>query len=160
MPWCIWTTIQPYLQKLEMAGGSAGTAKNRLWDKLSLPPIRFKICSLTPCKYNYVFCDLIGDLKSEISPAPCDKKCCSEHQTLFTCAEGLGIRLLQNRDPCFLVIGKPHPCWIGLLTGSLLIRKSHMCYLEPRSNWYKVSNCKYVVLWKFFFFVITFSPAT
>ena len=36
---------------------------------------------------------MIGDLKSEVGPAPCDKKCCSEHQTLFTCAEGLGMRL-------------------------------------------------------------------
>ena len=31
-----------------------------------------------------------GDLKSEIGPAPCDKKCCSEHQTLFARARGSG----------------------------------------------------------------------
>ena len=28
-----------------------------------------------------------------ISPTPCDKKCCSEHQTLFMRLEGLGTRL-------------------------------------------------------------------
>ena len=28
---------------------------------------------------NYVFCDLIGDLKSKIGPTSCDKKCCSEN---------------------------------------------------------------------------------
>ena len=38
---------------------------------------------------------MTGDLKSEISPAPCDKKCCSEHQTLFACVEGLGTRLIH-----------------------------------------------------------------
>ena len=26
----------------------------------------------------------------EIGPTPCDKKCCSEHQTLFACARGSG----------------------------------------------------------------------
>jgi len=41
----------------------------------------------------YIFCDLIGDLKSEIGHAPCDKKCYSEHQTLFACVEGMGMRL-------------------------------------------------------------------
>jgi len=39
------------------------------------------------------FCNLIGDLKSEIGPTPCDKKCCSEHQTLFARVEGLVTRL-------------------------------------------------------------------
>jgi len=38
--------------------------------------------------------DQIGDLKSEIGPTPCDKKCCSEHQTLFTRVECLGMRLI------------------------------------------------------------------
>ena len=45
------------------------------------------------CKYNY---DLICDLKFEIGPAPCDKKCCSEHQTLFARAEGLGTRSVPS----------------------------------------------------------------
>ena len=62
--------------------------------QVSLPPIWFKMRSLTSCKYNYIFCNLIGDLKSEIGPAPCDKKCLSEHQTLFACAEGLGMGYL------------------------------------------------------------------
>jgi len=74
MPWCMWTTTQPHLQKLEMATVSIGTAKNRLQDKFSLPPIRFKIQLLMSCKYNYVFCNLIGDLNSEIGPTPFDKK--------------------------------------------------------------------------------------
>jgi len=80
---------------------SIGTAENRLRDKFSLFPIRFKIRSLTSYNYNYVFCNLIGDLKSEIGPAPCDKKCCSEHQAGQTQStrpslhvrEGLGTRL-------------------------------------------------------------------
>ena len=53
-------------------------------------PIRFIIWSLTSCKPNY---GLIGNLKSEISPAPCDKKCRSDHQTLFVCVDGVGRRL-------------------------------------------------------------------
>jgi len=60
--------------KLEMAARSTGTAENRLRDKFSLLPIRFRIRPLTSCKYNYIFCNLIGDLKSKTSPAPCDKK--------------------------------------------------------------------------------------
>ena len=69
---------------------SIGTAENRLRDKFSLFPIRFEIQSLTSCNYNQVFCNLIGDLKSKIGPAPCDKKCCLEHQTLFARARGSG----------------------------------------------------------------------
>jgi len=42
------------------------------------------------CEYN---CNLIGGLKSKIGPTPCDKQCCSEHQTLFAHAEGLGTGL-------------------------------------------------------------------
>ena len=61
-------------KKLEMAARSTGTAENRLRDKFSLLPIRFRIRPLTSCKYNYIFCNLIGDLKSKTSPAPCDKK--------------------------------------------------------------------------------------
>jgi len=78
------------LTKLEMDTSSIGTAENRVQDKVSLPPIQLKILSLKSCKYNYVFCNLIGDLKSKISPAPCDKSCCTEHQTPFTRAEGIG----------------------------------------------------------------------
>ena len=55
--------------------------------QVSLFPIHFKI---TSCNYNQVFCNLIGDLKSEIGPSPCDKKCCSENQTLFARARGSG----------------------------------------------------------------------
>ena len=66
MPQSIWTTTQPGLQKLETAAKSIGTAENRLRDKFSLFPIRLKIRSLTSCNYNLVFCNLIGDLKSEI----------------------------------------------------------------------------------------------
>ena len=51
-PQSIWTTIQPSLQKLEMATMSIGTAENRLRDKFSLFPIRFEIQSLTSCNYN------------------------------------------------------------------------------------------------------------
>ena len=54
------------------------------------------IWSLASCKCNYVFCNLIVNLKSEISPAPCNKKCCSEHQTLFALVESLGTRLGCN----------------------------------------------------------------
>ena len=42
------------------------------------------------CHVNKVFCDLIGDLSSEISPTPPAKKWCSEHQTLLAHAKGLG----------------------------------------------------------------------
>ena len=49
-PW-IWTTIKPCLQKLKMAAKAVGTANNRLWDKIALPPIQLKIQSLTSCKY-------------------------------------------------------------------------------------------------------------
>ena len=52
MPQSIWTTTQPGLQKLVTAAKSIGTAENRLWDKFSLFPIRFKIQSLTSCNYN------------------------------------------------------------------------------------------------------------
>ena len=68
MPHSIWTTTQPSLQKLEIATKSIGTAENRLQDKFSLFLNRFKIRSLTSCNYNEVFCNLIGDLKSEIGP--------------------------------------------------------------------------------------------
>ena len=51
-PQSIWTTAQPGLQKLETAAKSIGTAENRLRDKFSLFPIRFKIRSLTSCNYN------------------------------------------------------------------------------------------------------------
>jgi len=71
----IWTTAQSHLQKLEIATRFTGTAENRPQDKFSLPPILFKIQS------NYIFCNLIGDLKSESSSTPCDKKCHSEYQT-------------------------------------------------------------------------------
>jgi len=37
-----------------------------------------------------------ADLQSEISPALCNKKCCSEHLTLFAHVEGLGMRLVPN----------------------------------------------------------------
>jgi len=37
-----------------------------------------------------VFSILIGDLKSKIGPAPFDKKCWLEHQTLFALVKGLG----------------------------------------------------------------------
>ena len=92
MPWCMWTTTQLHLQELEMATTSIGTAENRLRDTFSLPPIRFKIRLLTSCQYNYVFCNLIGDLKSEIGPTPCDKKWNDPQNTrpsLHTC-EGSG----------------------------------------------------------------------
>ena len=95
-PQSIRTTTQPSLQKLETAAESIGTAENRLRDSFSLFPIRFKIRSLTSCNYNEVFCNLIGDLKSEIGPAPCDKKCCSEHintRPSLHVREGLGTRL-------------------------------------------------------------------
>jgi len=75
MPQCIWTTIQPHLQKLEMATRSIGTADNRLQDTFSLPPIWFKIQLFMSCD-----CGPIGDFKSEISPTLCDKKCCSSHR--------------------------------------------------------------------------------
>ena len=52
MPQSIWTTTQPGLQKLETVAKSIGTAKNRLRDKFSLFPVRFKIRSLTSCEYN------------------------------------------------------------------------------------------------------------
>ena len=48
----VWTTTQPGLQKLKTAVKSIGTAENRLQDKFSLFPIRFKIRSLTSCNYN------------------------------------------------------------------------------------------------------------
>jgi len=35
---------------------------------------------LMSCKYNYVFCDLIGVLSSEIGPVPYGRICCSEHR--------------------------------------------------------------------------------
>ena len=41
---------------------------------------------------------VIGDLKSEIGPALCDKKFCSEYQTPFTRTEGLGTRLYVNHS--------------------------------------------------------------
>ena len=88
--WCIWTTTQPRLQKLVMTTRSTEPAENGLWDKFSLPPIWLHHANI---HCTYIFCDLIGDLKSEIGLALCDKKCCSEHQTLFACAEGLGRRL-------------------------------------------------------------------
>jgi len=48
-----------------------------LRDMFPLFPIRFKIRSLTSCNCNQVFCILIGDLKSKISPAPCDNDTCA-----------------------------------------------------------------------------------
>jgi len=45
---------------------------------------------------------LIGDLKSEIGPAPCDKKCCSEHQTYFARVRGSG----HETKPRFHPLGR------------------------------------------------------
>ena len=58
-------------------------AENELRDKFFLLVIWFKIRLLTSCTYNYAFCNLIRSLRSGSYPAPCDKKSCSEHQTLF-----------------------------------------------------------------------------
>ena len=52
------------------------------------------------CKPN---CDLIVNLKSEICPAACDKKCHSDHQTLFACVDGVGRRLGQTVNKKFLL---------------------------------------------------------
>jgi len=51
-PQSVRTTTQPGLQKLETAAKPIETAENRLRDKFSLFPIRFKIRSLTSYDYN------------------------------------------------------------------------------------------------------------
>ena len=66
--------------------------QNSLRDKYSLPPIRFKI----HCLHHTSIIKSSARSRTEIGPAPCDKKCCSEHQTFFACAEGLGTRLIQR----------------------------------------------------------------
>ena len=49
----------------------------------------FEYCPLLP--NNYAFCNLIRALRLESDPAPCDKKSCSEHWTLFlACSRGSG----------------------------------------------------------------------
>jgi len=64
--------------------------QNSLRDMYSL--LRFKI----QCLHHTSIIKSSVKSQSEIGPAPCDKKCCSEHQTFFACAEGLGTRLIQR----------------------------------------------------------------
>ena len=126
-PQCIWTMTQLHLQKLKMATKSSGTGKNSLWDKFGYLQFGSKIWSLMSCKHNWVFCDVIGYLKTEVSPAPCDKKCCSTHQTLFTHAEGLGMRLHPSLE------------WFWFCTSHLCITRfvyslgSFLCHVLPFS---------------------------
>ena len=160
MPKCIWTTIQPCLQKLKMAEGSTGTAKNRLRQVFTtsnsvqniIPYIMQIILHLLPSVIWWVI--------SYLSSAPplVTRNVVQNtrpSRSEFTCAEGLG--LLQKRDPCSLVIGKPHPCWIGLFPcffdreippqfSNISRTDIMLCYLEPRSNWCKVCNCRYILL--------------
>ena len=89
MPQSIWTTTQPGLQKLETAASLLGQRKTGC--EVSFHYFRFV------SKYDHLHhaiiirsSNLIGDLKSEIGPASCDKKCCSEHQTPFARARGCG----------------------------------------------------------------------
>ena len=78
------------IQKLDKATKVLEKAENELRDKCFLVVIPLKIRSLTSCTYNYVFCKLIRALRSESYTAPCDKKSCSEHQTLFLAHAGRG----------------------------------------------------------------------
>ena len=48
-------------------------------DKFDLVQIQL----LMSCTYNFILCNLIQAHQLESVPAPCDKKNCSEHQTLF-----------------------------------------------------------------------------
>ena len=50
-----WTTARYGLQKLAKAAKFLGKAENKLRVKFFLPPIRFKIQSLTSRTYDYAF---------------------------------------------------------------------------------------------------------
>jgi len=88
--------------------------ENRLHDKISLSPIQFNIRSLRTS------CSLIADLKSEIGPALCDKRC-------FARAVGLGMGLGESlvtfvsnavdfRCIIIHVINEEHPTLVVVVT--------------------------------------------
>jgi len=70
-----------------------GTAENKLWDKFSLLPI---LRLLTSSQYNYAFCDLIGDLKSKISPTPTTNVSYYQSMCTVTCL----ILLVKHDEFC------------------------------------------------------------
>ena len=94
--------LNPVLKLLTPQCIQTTTYKSSRWPQSLLGQLKtgcktsFHYLQFTSCIYNYVFCNLICDLKSEISPALCDNKCCSENQTFFVRVESPGTRLVRS----------------------------------------------------------------
>ena len=84
---------------------------------------------------NYLFCYLIWALKSKSDTAPCDKKCCSEHQTLFIPhAGGYETTISPGTEGCTLVT----KCLEGYTVAG-----SSLHPIIPCRSWVSVTTCQH-----------------